>query len=193
MSTKKNFQPLSAFDLSNGASFLFKWTVSRGADTYGYNICTLYINGDRVASCSGGGYDMQGTCLGDWIEAQFPEELKRLEPSWTEGKIYIKCPVCKGAENRTDSFCKKCHSPFGEIHNPNFKRGGLYGLTFDRDGAPYGSVKHWKEGDRIRVDGGCGFSSMEAILRALGYCLKWHNLKSKNQSLYTLETYKGAK
>ena len=58
----------------------FKWTVSRGRNTYGYNICSLYVNGKKVTSCNGGGYDMKGTCLGDWIEKEFQEEVKKLDP-----------------------------------------------------------------------------------------------------------------
>ncbi len=57
----------------------FKWTISRGRDTYGYNICSLYVDGKKVTSCNGGGYDMIGTCLGDWIEKEFREELKSLD------------------------------------------------------------------------------------------------------------------
>jgi hypothetical protein len=57
----------------------FKWTTSRGRNTYGYNICSLYVDGKKVASCSGGGYDMQGSCFGDWLEKQFKEEIKTLD------------------------------------------------------------------------------------------------------------------
>ncbi len=57
----------------------FKWTVSRGRNTYGYNICSLYVDGTKVTSCNGGGYDMEGTCLGDWLEKQFKEEIKTLD------------------------------------------------------------------------------------------------------------------
>lgn len=56
----------------------FKWTVSRGRDTYGYNICSLWIDGYKVASCSGGGYDMKGTCLGDWLQNEFQNRLKQI-------------------------------------------------------------------------------------------------------------------
>jgi hypothetical protein len=52
----------------------FKWTISRG-----YNICSLYVDGKKVSGCSGGGYDMMGTCLGAWIQKEFAEELKSLE------------------------------------------------------------------------------------------------------------------
>ncbi len=60
----------------------FRWTVSRGRYTYGYNICTLYIDGDKVASCNGGGYDMQGTCLADWLVEAEPERLKHLSTNY---------------------------------------------------------------------------------------------------------------
>jgi len=57
----------------------FKWSISRGQYTYGYNICTLYVDGKKVSSCKGGGYDMSGTCLGEWMEKNFQTELKTLD------------------------------------------------------------------------------------------------------------------
>jgi hypothetical protein len=53
----------------------FKWTVSRARDSYGYNICSLYVNGRKVAACNGGGYSMDGTNLGTYIEQEFREDL----------------------------------------------------------------------------------------------------------------------
>jgi hypothetical protein len=53
----------------------FKWTVSRARDTYGYNVCTLYVDGKKAAQCSGGGYDMEGTVLGLWIANRFKGQL----------------------------------------------------------------------------------------------------------------------
>lgn len=58
----------------------FKWTVSRGRDTYGYNICTLYADGVKVARCNGGGYDMKGTCLGSYIASAYADRLLALKP-----------------------------------------------------------------------------------------------------------------
>lgn len=58
----------------------FRWTVSRGRDTYGYNICTLYVDGRKVARCNGGGYDMKGTCLGSFIAAAYADRLNGLRP-----------------------------------------------------------------------------------------------------------------
>lgn len=57
-----------------------KWTVSRGRDTYGYNICTLYIRGQKVARCNGGGYDMQGTVFGSWLAYAYADRLMKLKP-----------------------------------------------------------------------------------------------------------------
>lgn len=56
---------------------VIRWTVSRGRDTYGYNICTLMIDGIKVASCDGGGYDMEGTVLGEWLEEAYADRLLR--------------------------------------------------------------------------------------------------------------------
>ncbi len=74
----------------------FKWTVSRGRDTYGYNICSLWVDGRKVSSCNGGGYDMKGTALAEWMqEKKFKEEIKKLDPekyyglSEYEGKRYL--------------------------------------------------------------------------------------------------------
>ncbi len=38
--------------------------------------------GDRIqgVGCSGGGYDMTGTCLGQFIELCFPKEIRRIDP-----------------------------------------------------------------------------------------------------------------
>ena len=56
------------------------WSVSRGRDTYGYNICRLddRNNGQRF-KCMGGGYDMVGTVFGQWLEANYQAELLTLK------------------------------------------------------------------------------------------------------------------
>jgi hypothetical protein len=59
----------------------FKWTVSRDRDTYGYNICSLYVDGKKVASCNdGGSYDMAGASLGNWIAHEYRDRLMKLKP-----------------------------------------------------------------------------------------------------------------
>jgi len=62
------------------SSLEFRWTVSRARDTAGYNICTLYVDGSRVARCNGGGYDMKGTVLGDFIAKHYADRLRSLKP-----------------------------------------------------------------------------------------------------------------
>ncbi len=57
----------------------FKWTTSRGRNTYGYNICTLRDKrNNKISSTCGGGYDMKGTCLGDFINTYFYDEIRKL-------------------------------------------------------------------------------------------------------------------
>ena len=73
----------------NNPALTFKWTVSRGRNTYGYNICTLYADGYKVSTCNGG-YDMAGTCLGEWIKLAFRNYLKRLTPSNYYGLSFYK-------------------------------------------------------------------------------------------------------
>jgi hypothetical protein len=55
----------------NSTHLNISWSVSRGQDTYGYNICRLddTRTGKRY-HLNGGGYDMIGTVLGDWLEDQ---------------------------------------------------------------------------------------------------------------------------
>lgn len=52
------------------------WSVSRGRETYGYNICRLddRERGQRF-KCMGGGYDMVGTVLAEWLCANYQEKL----------------------------------------------------------------------------------------------------------------------
>lgn len=52
------------------------WSVSRGRETYGYNICRLddHETGKRYR-CSGGGYDMVGTVIGQWLADHYQDRL----------------------------------------------------------------------------------------------------------------------
>lgn len=57
----------------------FKYTTSRGQDTYGYNICSLYIDGQKKYSTCGGGYDMKGCVLGQYIKNNFYNDIIKLD------------------------------------------------------------------------------------------------------------------
>lgn len=72
------------------------WSVSRGQETYGYNICRLddTSTGKRY-KCMGGGYDMVGTVIGDWLQGVYQERLKALV------KANMDKVVGYGTSNRT--------------------------------------------------------------------------------------------
>lgn len=56
------------------------WGVSRGRDTYGYNICRAYSpHLNKTFRTCGGGYDMQGTVIGQFIAEAFQQELQALK------------------------------------------------------------------------------------------------------------------
>ena len=61
----------------------FKWAVSKARDTYGYNVCTLYVDNKKVARCNGGGYDMEGTCFGRYLQQEFSDRLVKLTTQYT--------------------------------------------------------------------------------------------------------------
>lgn len=62
---------------TNTNHLTISWSISKGRDTYGYNICRLdsYISGKRYR-CMGGGYDMMGTVVGDFIQAEHQDKLQ---------------------------------------------------------------------------------------------------------------------
>ena len=64
---------------------IFKWASSNKNNVYGYKTCSLYVNGKKVISTNGVGYDMAGTCFGKWLENQFQSELKNLDETSYSG------------------------------------------------------------------------------------------------------------
>ena len=57
-------------------TILFSYGVSRARDTYGYNMVTLTSSHGKRFRAMGGGYDMHGQVLGDYV--QFNESPDRL-------------------------------------------------------------------------------------------------------------------
>lgn len=59
---------------------VLSWSVSKGRDTYGYNICRLddRNNGKRFR-CMGGGYDMIGTVFGEWLQENYQGQLQAIK------------------------------------------------------------------------------------------------------------------
>ncbi len=162
-------------------NFHFKWTVSKGRNTYGYNICSLYVNGIKVSSCNGGGYDMQGTALGNWVEKAFRDELLQLKtefygltfhnPNFNPAKAKVK--DSKGVERTVEELEKSGES-----------------LGLARYQAFYGASSKVPTENHIvpSIDGACGMSSVTMILNAIGYMLVWDKKSDryKNHSYYTL-------
>lgn len=68
----------------------FKYTTSKGRDTYGYNICSLYVNGEKKYTCNGGGYDMKGTVFANYIQNNYQEQLKKLNSKDYYGMWFYK-------------------------------------------------------------------------------------------------------
>ena len=142
--------------LDNFSSLSIKWTTSRARETYGYTVCTLYLNryngnSEKTARCSGGGYDLAGTVLGSFIHRFFRDDLKKLASSNGDGDRW----------NHKNTF---------------------YGLSFwDSERKKY--RKHWRPGLVIFTDGGCGFSCMERILNALGVTLTYKRINAR-EDLY---------
>lgn len=56
----------------------FRWGTSRGVDTAGYTLCSLWVDGRRVARECGGGYDMKGAALGNYIARAYADRLRGL-------------------------------------------------------------------------------------------------------------------
>jgi hypothetical protein len=144
-------------------SLHFKWTVSRGRDTYGYNICTLYVDGAKVGKCMGGGYDMQGTAFGEWLQTAFQSELL----SKLESKALI-----VGARHYDTKEGRLAYFPIDKF----------YGAELRELQKADGTTEKY-----ICLDGGCGFEAIKWIAEAIGIKLQWNKEsdKYKNHSFYT--------
>ena len=117
----------------------FKWTVSRGRETYGYNIVSLYVDDVKVSSCNGGGYDMQGTVLGEWVMDNFQDKIRKLPSNYGSG------------DNKK----------------------GFYGLSFYNSKTKKTQHRWSKNVKRAYIDGACGQSEVEKIMKAIGLKLKY--------------------
>ena len=137
----------------------FKYTTSRGQNTYGYNICSLYVDGTKKYSTCGGGYDMKGTVLGQYIKANYLKEIKEL----------------KGNTGSLDD-------------GTGYYGLSYYKMVEDADNKErYVSLKQYEEGATVRLDGACGFDSMRDILKAIGYGIQFiDSEKHGDISIYTV-------
>lgn len=172
-----------------GQALTIRWGTSRGRNSYGYTTCSLRDDtGKRRAMCNGGGYDLRGTVIGNWIASEFPAELVALTPEIAKslgGLTYHNPNYDPGKA----VIGKDCH---------NRTMGGADGKTVEQaeaDGESLGLERYqafYGASSPIPtdmhtiplLDGGCGESAMMKVLRALGLSLH----QTKNTSTYDVYT-----
>ena len=149
----------------------FKYTTSKGRDSYGYNICSLWVDGEKQASTCGGGYDMKGTALGNWIARKFEKELLKFNKSYDgltfQDPKYQPSKECLKEEEK-DELTK------------------LLGSARLRDFHKQSSSLPTEKHTIPQLDGACGFESMTSILNNMNYYLKYID-GDNNTSTYILD------
>ena len=101
--------------ISNNNSIVLeeKWSISRGYNTYGYNICSLWYAGTKVSTCNGGGYDMESTVISNLLNLYFQDRLNSITSDNFEyglcenvdGNNYISYGIGVNAINRIIQHC----------------------------------------------------------------------------------------
>lgn len=123
-------------------SLVIRWGTSRGAETYGYTTCSASIDGKRLGSCKGGGYDMQGTAIALAIVAEYGARLWPLHEQAGSAGIQIKGQDYQRIERH---------------ENQN----GLYGLH-----VTYTNTE--RTAGNMHLDGGCGIESVRRVMKEIG-------------------------
>lgn len=135
-----------------------KFTTSRAKETDGYTIASLYIDGVKVNYNCGGGYDMKGTCLADYIQKNYQDRLLKI--SHRSNSRYT---INVNAKNKYRSLKALKVQPVtkgGRVYK-NF-----YGMT---------SYKYMgeKRPFKVRLNGACGWSSIDNICGYIGLNLQY--------------------
>ena len=148
----------------------FTWSTSRGRDTYGYNLLTLWEDGRRVASQCGGGYDMTGAAVADWLESAYPVRLLALARERAGSTItrnegqsgYTYTSHTSRYNRKPNPNKRKAGNQRFDIYepDPNYKEEALSGLSFDATKGTAG------------LDGSCGIQSVEKVISAIGLTFK---------------------
>jgi hypothetical protein len=167
-----------------------KWGTSRGRETYGYTTCSLYVDGRKVESCNGGGYDMEGTVIGNYIARRFSAELCKLSiPHTTRNGEPVQ-------EYYDLTFRDPNYNPAsalveGETVEAREAAGKSLGLeryqAFHSDTSRVPTERHTVP----MIDGGCGLRAVEEIIRAVGCTLR-HILTRGNLTVYHLDPTEGS-
>lgn len=180
-----------------GQTISIRWGTSRGRDSYGYTTCSLRNSGgQRVAACNGGGFDMRGTVVGNWLARTFRDELLALKPRQMPEQSHYDYNTCKRVDDGRSFYGLT-------FHDPNFDPSkavvgeGCDDRTFGKDGENTGKTvaQVEQEGKSVGleryqalyrasskvptkrhtipcIDGACGISSVMEIARAIGIDLK---------------------
>lgn len=108
---------LAIFDKKTQEHFhlVFKWSVSKGRNTYGYKCCSLWDARSEIklTSCNGGGYDMEGTAFGNWLMLQFPERLQKLNSDKFYGISHYRLSANKLKRLKYGGLNKKTYADGG--------------------------------------------------------------------------------
>ena len=136
----------------------FKYTTSKGRDTYNYNICSLWVDGEKQSSTCGGGYDMKGKALGNWIARKFQNELLEFKEEFYGLKFYD-----PNWQPSTECLEKEKKDELTK----------LTGLARYQDFYKQSSNLPTEKHTHATLDGACGFGCMTAILKNIGYSLKY--------------------
>lgn len=169
----------------------FRWSTSKGRDSYGYNICALFVDGVKVAACNGGGYDMKGTSLGNWLQIAYEKRLYKLIKKEFYGLSFhnpLFNVMDEKLEKSDGTFTDKTDE--GKTFRELKEAGKLVDLEINR--AFYKSSSKVPTKDHIYgiLDGASGFSSMESVATVLGLTLEYVPTKGKSSSIYILRDFK---
>ena len=59
----------------------FRWTTEK-TRIHSFKICNLYINGLKTSSCYGGGFDVEGHILAEYLQDNFQNRLFSIKNDW---------------------------------------------------------------------------------------------------------------
>lgn len=174
-----------------GETITIKWGISRGRDTYGYTTSNLYNqNNKRISSCNGGGYDLLGTVVGNWISSTFPKELCKLKKEFYGLRFY------DPKYDPLDAVLEKCddiftaHNDVGKTFRQIQSEGKVVDLDIIRACYRASSEIATKRHTVPSIDGACGFSSVLKIFHAIGLTLrKLHGGRKSKTEIYLIEKW----
>jgi len=164
----------------------FRFSESRGKGTWGYNICSLYVDGRKVSSCKGGGYDMQGESLGDWVAREYADRLLTLKDSCFYGLTFHNPNYDPGkAKIGSDCHDRTLAGAEGETVEQAEKNGKSFGLeryqAFHSASSKFPTRVH----RRPLIHGACGMESVREIMQAIKLEMEYIT-KSSNATIYRL-------